>query len=361
MLPMLENEEVDLLTSAVKTPGKLEKFDFSDKPIGISGTIMTVKAGNKKYLPQDYKNWNGIRVGILRGNSKNDPFAQMAKEKGFTYVTHEYEVTADLCSALQNGEVDAIVTGSLRRPANEWTYEYFDILPFYVIVKKGNSALLHLINKPNPLTVIDQILKTICSHMNTSYCHLVKIGVSQVNPSMISGVCVSEVSSQDKTSFFTLHKESISCLPDNEFYQKLLRHEAIFIPDLLSSPPSGISGGYLTVADKIHLKAILVAGIWKDKQLWGYIAIVYQDHNSYISEKDTSFLKSVSHLIELMLEREQAPEEYPWALWSKPKMQIRLKVTRIASISHEIRTPLNSILGFSELREGRLSGYCYPQ
>ncbi|NLA77104.1 MAG: transporter substrate-binding domain-containing protein, partial [Clostridiales bacterium] len=36
---MLENGEIDILTSAQKTDARLEKFDFSDAPIGISATI----------------------------------------------------------------------------------------------------------------------------------------------------------------------------------------------------------------------------------------------------------------------------------------------------------------------------------
>lgn len=45
MQDMLENGEIDLLTSVQKTSDRMEKFDFS-KPIGTSSAILTVKSDN---------------------------------------------------------------------------------------------------------------------------------------------------------------------------------------------------------------------------------------------------------------------------------------------------------------------------
>ncbi len=142
MIPMLEKGEIDLLTSAVKVPEKEKNCDFSSHSIGFSSVIMTVKAGCTQYLPQDYSNWNGMKVGVLSNNSKNKVFADFAKSKNFTYKEIPYTQTELMCSALQKGEIDAVVTGSLRRLHNEWLYEELDIRPFYIIVKKGNTALL---------------------------------------------------------------------------------------------------------------------------------------------------------------------------------------------------------------------------
>ena len=44
--------------------------------------------------------------------------------------------------ALQKGDVDAIVTGSLRQLKNEVIFEKMAEQPFYFIVKKGNQDLL---------------------------------------------------------------------------------------------------------------------------------------------------------------------------------------------------------------------------
>ncbi|MDO5580478.1 MAG: response regulator [Planctomycetia bacterium] len=146
MLPMLESGEIDILTSAVKIPEKERKFDFSHRAIGYSAVIMTVKAGCTEFLPRDYSHWNGIKVGVIRGNSKNKTFAKFAEEKKFTYQTVEFTQIDEMHATLQNGKIDAIVTGSLRRLNNEWLYEELDVRPFYIIVKKGNQQLLREIN-----------------------------------------------------------------------------------------------------------------------------------------------------------------------------------------------------------------------
>ncbi|MEG2000865.1 MAG: transporter substrate-binding domain-containing protein [Evtepia sp.] len=147
MLPMLAQGELDLVTSVTMTPERLTEFDFSDKPIGYAGVIMTVKAGNERYKLRDYTNWNNMRVGIISGNSKNDVFAAFAKEKNFSYQEVPFQHVEDLNQALQDGSIDAAVSGSLRRMNNEWIYEQLDFRPFYIAVKKGNAALLSEVNR----------------------------------------------------------------------------------------------------------------------------------------------------------------------------------------------------------------------
>ncbi len=146
MLPMLERGEIDLVSSAAKTPDRMEKFDFSDHPVGFSGVQMTVQAGNTRFKIRDYANWNGIRIGMIPGNSKNEVFAAFAKKHNFTYQEVPIPNTTELSHALQEKRVDAIVSGSLRRLNNEWIYEQLDFKPFYIVVKKGNSKLLQEVN-----------------------------------------------------------------------------------------------------------------------------------------------------------------------------------------------------------------------
>lgn len=56
MLTMLELGEIDLLTSVTKTEERMEKFDFSDSPIGYKSGMLIIEAGNDDYLPGDYEN-----------------------------------------------------------------------------------------------------------------------------------------------------------------------------------------------------------------------------------------------------------------------------------------------------------------
>lgn len=168
MQKMLDDGEIDLLTSAQKTESRLEKFDFSDRPIGSNTMILTVKAGDTRFLGKNYDTYNGIRVGMLQNNSRNKSFDAFAKENHFTYRPVYFDDLGELTEALQTGEViDAVVTSSLRATKNEWVVAEYDPSPFYVMVKKGNSELLAKINQA--ITQIDIHHPTLQQELTDTY------------------------------------------------------------------------------------------------------------------------------------------------------------------------------------------------
>ena len=84
MQSMLENGEIDMLTLAQPTTEGLLQFDFSSKPIGTSSALLTVRTGDERYSAGDYASYNGMRVGMIRGNNGNDSMAEFAADKGFS-------------------------------------------------------------------------------------------------------------------------------------------------------------------------------------------------------------------------------------------------------------------------------------
>ena len=79
-----------------------------------------VKAGNNSVVEGDYSTYDGLTVGMLEGNSKNGNFERFAEEHSFSFTPVYFADQNALTEALQNGEVDAAVTGSLRLLENEW-------------------------------------------------------------------------------------------------------------------------------------------------------------------------------------------------------------------------------------------------
>ena len=145
MQQMLIDGEIDMVTSARRTPEREELFDFS-RPIGTNNGILTVRSDNSTIVEGKYSTYDGMRVALLRGNSRNDEFAEYARTKGFTYKSVYFDSAEEIAEALQNRTVDAIVTSSLRKMNNERILEKFGSSDFYVIVKKGNTELLNKIN-----------------------------------------------------------------------------------------------------------------------------------------------------------------------------------------------------------------------
>ena len=146
-LDMLRNGEVDIVTSVSKTEERENEFLFSDQSIGINSTILTVKAGNDNIIEGNYETYDGINVGMLEGNSKNKNFEQFAQEHSFTFNPVYFKTQDELSAALQSGEVDASVSGSLRLlDDNEWVLESFSASRFYVCTNKNNRDLMNRIN-----------------------------------------------------------------------------------------------------------------------------------------------------------------------------------------------------------------------
>ena len=67
MQQMLEDGEIDMVTSARKTPDREEKFDFS-RPIGTNYGMLTVRSDNSTIVDGNYSTYNGMRVALLNGN-----------------------------------------------------------------------------------------------------------------------------------------------------------------------------------------------------------------------------------------------------------------------------------------------------
>lgn len=146
MLDMLQNGEIDVVTSASKTPDREALFDFS-LPIGRKSTVLSVTVDNDKFATGIYDTYNGMVVGEIEGNTQNKIFDEFANEHDFTYSKKMFSDDATLATALQNGDVDAIVTSDLRKRNNEKTLEIVEENDFYAIVRKGETELLDEINR----------------------------------------------------------------------------------------------------------------------------------------------------------------------------------------------------------------------
>ena len=145
MESMLANGEIDLVTSARKTPDREAQFDFSE-PIGTSTVQVSARIDDERFEGRDYTALNEKIVGRLIGNSCNRAFAKFAEDNGLVYRSRDYATEEELTDALQSGKVDVIVTSSLRQRKQERVIADFAEESFYVMVRKGDTELLDEIN-----------------------------------------------------------------------------------------------------------------------------------------------------------------------------------------------------------------------
>lgn len=98
--------------------------------------------GNERIVAGDYSTYNGIRVGFLRRHTYNGAFLDFVKEKGFDCDIIYYETPTELSNALVNDEVDALVNSYIRIPEDEQTIENFGEMPYYIMARKEDQALI---------------------------------------------------------------------------------------------------------------------------------------------------------------------------------------------------------------------------
>ena len=140
MLRMLEKGEVDILTNAQKSPEREEKFLFSS-PTGTVHGLLNVLATNTKYIPGNRTTYNGMRIGAFQGDFTVQEFKQWAATQNFSYQLVYFPSEHELYHAFYQGEVDAILSNSFRRPINERTLEKFYSKYIYAIFRKEDVKL----------------------------------------------------------------------------------------------------------------------------------------------------------------------------------------------------------------------------
>ena len=145
-LDMLKRGEIDLLGSVQRTPEREKVFGFPKLESGISYAALYVREDNTDLSYEDFAAFDGIRVGLLKGSSRNAALADYCAERGFSIKTTVYTTEDELGHALSSGAIDAILTSNLRKPPNKRVIARFGPSPFYFVTRKSDVSLLRELN-----------------------------------------------------------------------------------------------------------------------------------------------------------------------------------------------------------------------
>lgn len=154
-LDMLEKGEIDLLDSAQKSPERADKYLFSAYSTGTSYGELYVLSDSSDLIYNDFPSMDGLTVGMLEGNSRNNTFFQYAKKNRFSVNPVYFKTSAELSSALSDGRVDAIVSSNLRQGENERPIARFSPTPFYIMMNRDNTDLKERIDEALEEILID--------------------------------------------------------------------------------------------------------------------------------------------------------------------------------------------------------------
>lgn len=142
----LELGKIDLVCCAQYSQERAERYDYSEYPIGRESTFIYTRKGSDSIYYQDYSAMEGATAAILKGSYQSEEFAAFAKKKGFSYTALELDSVAEVTQALNTGQADLGVLGSLSRQNDLRIVEKLGTVPFYIITTKGNNQIVEDLN-----------------------------------------------------------------------------------------------------------------------------------------------------------------------------------------------------------------------
>jgi len=143
----LERKEVDLVGSAQYSAARAEKFCYADMSSGYTYGAIAVN-GDSTLAYEDFDAMEKITYGVVKTYVRKGEFLEYLKGNGIEKpVVVEFDSTAELVNALENGSVDAMVHTLTEIKEGQRLIGRFSPMPFYYISYYGNEDLMLELNQ----------------------------------------------------------------------------------------------------------------------------------------------------------------------------------------------------------------------
>lgn len=137
----LKTGKIDLLMDVTKTQERLGYFNYSSESMGTEMCYL-IGPENTSISYNDFKAFNGMKVGYEQGSTIINSLSEYGREKGFTVDGRAYKSGAVMFAALDKGEIDAVVqTNFYEAPADHVVLAKCDPTPVYIVTSKKRPQL----------------------------------------------------------------------------------------------------------------------------------------------------------------------------------------------------------------------------
>lgn len=145
-LEKLKNGEIDLVAGMIKNEKSIEIFDFPEMNSGYTYSTIATLNNNDNISSSDFNSLNGITIGYFDKSSgklsKLNEFLKNNNIENITFKSYSSSDSNNLINALNNKEVDAIMTGDLLLNDQLKILATFDSSPYYFATTKGNTEIV---------------------------------------------------------------------------------------------------------------------------------------------------------------------------------------------------------------------------
>lgn len=140
-ISMLKAGEIDLMTCARRTPEREEEYELSAYRMGLLNSVLTVRLEDERYSYNDFESFDGMTVGVMRGNRTFEELDLLSEEYNISFNKVVYETEEEVKEALYNKEIDAFASSNQRVFQDEKIIAKFHNGPFFALMEKGNTKL----------------------------------------------------------------------------------------------------------------------------------------------------------------------------------------------------------------------------
>lgn len=135
----LERGEIDLLGGVGKNDEWTDILYYAEEPSAYASNCLLIKEDSDAYTYEDFRAFDGIRVGILMDSTVGNDLASYAEDNGFSYSLHPYETEKDLNEAMERGEIDCLGLSDFR-----------NLSMYKIIARIGDEPLYYVVSAKRP-------------------------------------------------------------------------------------------------------------------------------------------------------------------------------------------------------------------
>lgn len=173
---LLDEGKIDLLAPTQKLPMLQERYLYPAYQMGTEFAAIYTLQERDDLVYEDFTAMKELNFGGAKNSSFTRNFISFAKEYGFEPHITYYNNTTELFAALNNKEVDAIVTNIMFATDNIKTLGRFTPMPVYYIANKNNQSIIRelenamaTIELNNPTFAAELVGKHFPQYRNTQF------------------------------------------------------------------------------------------------------------------------------------------------------------------------------------------------
>lgn len=142
----LKKGNIDILPGYYNENHDEDNILLPEYDMGNDGLALCVDRYNSDYAYNDYKKYNGMRVGVIKYTSSIKKQIKEFKEDGIDLSVREFDNKNLMDKALKNKKIDAVILNNIKIDNRYKIISQLDVYPIYFACGKNSGEICKKIN-----------------------------------------------------------------------------------------------------------------------------------------------------------------------------------------------------------------------